>query len=204
MGKLVTNRVQGQYPDLDIEASLARLTEWLKRYRNTTYDFAEDSRRHRGLAARLRSIAAQLNDDEWLYLEEKFNETPPPTVGVDGCPIPYPFDNSARYKGLCARLTELAETADQMADGNPKPRAKPEQPMAADFFLHLWLAAGNERPSLYDSGPAVVALKAVFSNAGYELSLVRVRGILAAALEKFDPSYCLDYWQLDRFKVWRQ
>lgn len=191
-------------PTLDLTASLKKLSGWLVRYRESDYDFAADGRRHRGLAERLRAIAALLDEDEWFYLEEEFNKDPPPEVGEDGTKIPYPGNNAARYKGLLWRLRELADTADSLADGNPKPRTKPELPIAADFFLHLWLEAGNDRPTLYDGSPAVTALRSVLVDAGCPLSPERVRGILSEALNKFDPFYCLDQWQLDRFKVWYQ
>lgn len=76
--------------------------------------------------------------------------------------------------------------------------------MTADFFLHLWLAAGKDRPKKYNKGEAVTALQTVMSAAKYELSPDRVRGILSDALDKFDPYFCLDQWQLDRFIVYRQ
>ncbi len=196
--------MQSKYPDLNLEASLEKLAEWLKSRRANACDFTENTRRHRGLAERLRAIAATLDEQEWFYLECKYDEDPPPSVGEDGRLISDPGANAARYKGLLWRLRELAETADRMADENPKSRTKPELSMAADFFLHLWLAAGNDKPRLYDKGAAVTALSAVLGKADCPLSTVRVRGILADALKKFDPHYCLDPWQLDRFMVWRE
>ncbi|MDP3494217.1 MAG: hypothetical protein Q8R82_13985 [Hyphomonadaceae bacterium] len=193
-----------QYPELDLAASLKKLSEWLSVLRTNGYDFSEDSRRHQGLATKLRSTAALLDGQEWSYLEDRFDDDPPPEVGADGLPIPYPGNNAARYKILLSQLRELAETADRLADENPKPRTKPEIPMAADFFLHLWLAAGNERPTLYGNGPAATALGCALSAAGYVLSNERVRGILAEALNKFDPHFCLDQWRLDRLMVWHQ
>jgi hypothetical protein len=193
-----------QYPELDLDVSLNKLSDWLSDRRANGYDYSEDLRRHRGLATKLMSTAALLDSQEWFYLECAFDEDPPPTIGNDGLSIPYPSNNTARYKILLSQLRELAETADRLADENPKPRTKPEIPMAADFFLHLWLAAGNERPTLYDTGPAVTALKAALSAGGYVLSGERVRGILTEALSKFDPHFCLDQWQLDRLMVWRQ
>ena len=192
------------YPAMDLEASLKKLSGWLGRYRKADYDFAADSRRHKGLANSLRAIAAQLDEDEWFFLEEEFNKDPPPEVGLNGSKIPFPGNNAGRYKGVLWCLRELADTADYMADGNPKPRTKPELPMAADFFLHLWFAAGKDRPALHNTSPAVLALKSALDGAGYQLSPERVRGILTDALNKFDPHYCLDYWQLDQFKVWSQ
>lgn len=196
--------MQSKYPDLNLEASLEKLAEWLKSRRTNECDFTENTRRHRGLAKRLRAIAATLDEQEWFYLECKYDEDPPPHVGEDGRLISDPGANAARYEGLLWRLRELAETADRLADENPKPRTKPELPMAADFFLHLWLAAGKDRPSLYDKSAAVTALHDVLVAAGNPLSTERVRGILTAALGKFDPHYCLDQWQLDRFMVWKE
>jgi hypothetical protein len=145
-----------------------------------------------------------LDGQEWFYLECEFDEDPQPEIGADGLRIPYFGNNAARYSSLISRLRELAETAERMADEIPKPRTKPEIPMAADFFLHLWQAAGNGRPTLYDGGPAVTALADALSKAGYSLSPERVRGILTDALNKFDPHFCLDQWRLDRLMVWRQ
>ncbi len=196
--------MQSKYPDLNLEASLSKLSEWLAWRRENRYDYVEDSRRHRGLATRLRSITSMLDEQEWLYLECEFDKDPPPRVGDDGSWIAHPGANTARYKGLLSQLTELAETADRLAEENPKPRTKPELPIAADFFLHLWLAAGRDKPSLYDKSAAVEALQGVLENAGHPLSAERVRGILSDALEKFDPHFCLDQWQLDRFMVWRE
>lgn len=196
--------MQNKYPELNLTASLEKLAEWLAGRRANNYDYTEDSRRHRGLAKRLRAVAAVLDGQEWFYLECAFDRDPPPEVGDDGKRIPYSGNNAMRYKILRSQLEELAETADRQADENPKPRTKPGLPMAADFFLHLWLAAGNDKPSLYDKGAAVTALNGVLTAAGYPLSIERVRGILADALEKFDPHYCLDQWQLDRFMVWRE
>lgn len=193
-----------QYPELDLDASLKKLSEWLSVLRTNGYDFSEDSRRCHGLATKLMSTAALLDGQEWSYLEDRFDEDPPPEIGADGLRIPYPGNNAARYKILLSQLRELAETADRLADENPKPRTKPEIPMAADFFLHLWLAAGNERPTLYGNGPAVTALGCALSAAGYVLSSERVRGILTEALNKFDPHFCLDQWRLDRLMVWHQ
>lgn len=196
--------MQSKYPDLNLEESFGKLTEWLRLRSANSYDYAEDSRRHRGLAKRLRSIASTLDEQEWFFLEGEFDKDPPPRVVEDGSWIAHPGANTARYKGLLSRLLELAETAERLADENPKPRTKPELPMAADFFLHLWLAAGRDRPSLYDKGAAVEALQGVLEKAGHPLSAERVRGILSDALEKFDPHFCLDQWQLDRFMVWRE
>lgn len=193
-----------QYLDLDLDASLKKLSEWLAMRRANEHSFTENSRRHRGLSERLRALAAVLDDDEWFYLEEAYDQDPPPTVGLNGMPIPYSGNNAMRYKILRSQLRELAETADRMADGNPKPRSKPELPLAGDFFLHLWLAAGFDRPSLYDDGPAVTSFKSVLDDAKYVLTAQRVRGILSEALDRFDPHYCLDQWQLDRLMVWRQ
>jgi hypothetical protein len=193
-----------KYPELDLDASLGRLSEWLAGLRANGYDFGEDSRRYHGLATKLMSTAALLDGQEWFYLECGFDEDPPHTIGADGLPIPYPGNNAARYKILLSQLRELAETAERLADENPKPRTKPEIPMAADFFLHLWLASGNKRPTLYEHGPAVTALAGALSAAGYCLSNERVRGILTEALNKFDPHFCLDQWRLDRLMVWRQ
>ncbi len=196
----VTDR---KYPELDIDASLEKLSEWLLSRKENKYDYSEDSRRHRGLAERLRSLAVTLDDPEWFFLESEFDKDPPPEVGDDGYPIPFPGDNTARYKGLIWRLRELTETAERMADENPT-AYKPELPMVADFFLHLWLDAGNDKPVLYDKSPAVTAFKSVLHNAGYALSDERVRGILTTGLKSFDPYFCLDRWQLERFMVWRQ
>lgn len=193
-----------QYPELDLDASLRKLSEWLSDRRANGYDFSEDSRRHHGLATKLMATAALLDSQEWFYLEERFDEDPPPEIGADGLRIPYPGNNAARYKILLSQLRELAETADRLANENPKPRTKPEIPMAADFFLHLWMAAGNARPTLYDTGLAVTALSKALSVGGYVLSKERVRGILTVALSKFDPHFCLDQWQLERLMVWRQ
>jgi hypothetical protein len=196
--------MQSKYPVLNLVASLMRLAEWLKIRSTNKCDFTEDARRHRGLAKRLRAIAATLDEQEWFYLECKFDEDPPSHVGEDGRWITAPGANTARYKGLLWELRALAETAERMADENPKPRTKPELPMAADFFLHLWLAAGKDRPSLYDKSDAVTALNGVLTGAGYSLSIERVRGILSDALEKFDPHFCLDPWQLESFMVWQE
>ncbi len=193
-----------KYPELDLSASLARLSEWLSGCRANGYEFGEDSRRYRGLAAKLMSTTVLLDGQEWFYLECAFDQDPPPTIGADGLPIPYRGNNAARYKILLSQLRELAETADRLADENPKPRTKTEIPMTADFFLHLWLAAGNEKPTLYESGPAVTTLAGALSKAGYCLSNERVRGILTEALKRFDPHFCLDQWRLDRLMVWRQ
>lgn len=191
-------------PSLDHDASLSRLSDWLRARRENTFDFAEESRRYRGLADRLTAMAATLDDSEWEFLECEFDKDPPPEPGLDGYPIPCPISNAARFRGLVWRLRDLAAMATQMADANPKPRTKPELPIAADFFLHLWLAAGYDKPTLYDKGPAVLSLKAALEDAGYPLSDERVRGLLTNALEKFDPHFCLDQWQLDRLFVWRQ
>lgn len=193
-----------EYLKLDMDASLAKLAEWLSRYGKNGYDFTEDSRRHRGLAERLKAMAATLEDDEWFFLESEFEKDPSPDVAPDGTTIPYSGNNALRYKILISQLRELSETADRLADENPRPRTKPELPMAADFFLHLWLAAGKDRPALYDHNEAVQAFKDALSKAGYIRSDERVRGILASALEKFDPFLCVDQWQLDQFMVWRQ
>jgi len=196
--------MQSKYPDLNLEASFGKLTEWLRLRSANSYGYAEKSRRHQGLAKRLRSIASTLDGQEWFFLEGEFDKDPPPRVVEDGSWIAHPGANTARYKGLLSRLIELAETAERCADESPKPRTKPELPMAADFFLHLWLAAGRDRPALYDKGAAVEALQGVLENAGHPLSAERVRGILSDALKKFDPHFCLDQWQLDRFMVWRE
>lgn len=193
-----------QYLELDLDASLTKLSEWLSDIRANGYDFGEDSRRHLGLASKLMSTVDLLNGEEWFYLECEFDKDPPPTISANGLPILYPGNNAARYKILLSQLRELAETAERLADANPKPRTKPEIPMAADFFLHLWLAAGNKRPTLYDAGPAVTALSGTLSAGGYVVSNERVRGILTEALNKFDPHFCLDQWRLDRLMVWRQ
>jgi hypothetical protein len=191
-------------PEIDLDASLKRLAEWLALRRDNQIDYAEDSRRYNGLAKRLRGIAAVLEGQEWSFLESEFDKDPPPMIGEDGMKIPSPDSNASRYKILVSRLLELAETAGRMADEIPSPQAKPELSLAADFFLHLWLAAGNERPKMYDKGAAVTALRRVLSDAKYELSPERVRGILSDAWNKFDPYFCLDQWQLDRFIVYRQ
>lgn len=196
--------MENEFPGLDLEASLLRLSEWLRVRHGGAFDFSEDSRRHLGLAARLRAVAAVLDQDEWLYLEERFNLDPPPLIDIDGTKVASPLSNAGRYKALYWHLLELADTADALANENPKPRTKPVLGYAADYFLHLWLEGGSDRPSMYDKGPAVAKLKAVFIKAGVVLSDERVRGVLMKAWDRFDPHYCLDWSQLQALMVFKK
>lgn len=191
-------------PQIDLDASLKKLSAWLARCRASKYDFAEDTKRHKDLASRLKQIAAELEDPYWMWLEEEFNRDPPDVLNGDGTRTARVISNAGRFKGLCFRLRDLAEVAGNLADENPRPRTIPELAIAADCFLHIWYTAGKGRPTLYDRGEAVTQLAAVFSNASYVLSNERVRGILAKAFEEFDRFFPRIGPLMDDLMTWRQ
>ncbi len=193
-----------KFPELDLEASLNRLSEWLKAARCQDHDYAEDARQYQELADRLRETAALLDQHKWTFLEDRFNESNPPFVGVNGLPVPCTVNNAGRYKGLYWGLRELAQTADELAHENPKARTKPELGYAAAYFLHLWREAGRDRPKMYDKGDAVIALNKVLRSAGFVLSLERVRGILNNAWQVFDSSHCINWEHLNDLMVFKQ
>jgi len=198
--------MEGCANSIDLSASLSKLSAWLKKVScaQAGSDFRAKASRYKELADQLRTVAGELCRDEWFFLEEAFNENPPPGIGGDGMPIPYPWDNAGRYQGLSYGLRELAEVAERLAGECPKPRTRPVLPLAGRLFLLMWLEAGEARPALSNASPAVLAFKRVLDDAGMCLSEERVRGILSGALDAFDPYLADDRAIIDDLMVVRQ
>lgn len=192
------------FPVVDLEASLNRLSEWLKRVRGHKPDYVEEASRYQKLAAELMNMASLLDRQEWEYLEYRFNDPLPPSIGLNGVPIPCSINTSGRYQRLYWALRDLAETAEGIAGEAPKPRTKPELTTAAHFFLHLWKEASRPYPRMYDNSEAVIALRNVLKQAGIHLSPERVRGILKGAMESYDPIFCEDSVQLNGIRVYQE
>jgi hypothetical protein len=174
---------------LDYEASAAALAGWLARIKANDWTPTEAAREYRALARQLETVADLLDEPRWVDLESE---------------IETGDTNAGRYQGAIMRLREIAEEAARMADEYPNARAKPELSLAAAYFLHLWYHAGRERPALYDNSEAVGALADILTAGGYVLSPARVRGILAQALETFDPHLTPPGFDSGRFLVWCQ
>ncbi len=189
---------------LDYEASAAKLSEWLAAVRASEWTPTESVRKHRALAKQLEAAAAMLEGRQWTFLEYEVDRDQPPETGIDGLPIAASETRAGRYSGTVARLREIAEVSARVADEYPNPRAKPELGQAAGCFLHIWYEAGRPMPAMYDNSEAVTAFKAILDTGRYPLSPERVRGILAKALESFDPSSGPPGFDICRFLVWRQ
>lgn len=186
-----------QQSKLDYEASAAKLSKWLRTIKANRTSPTEAVREYRDLAERLEGVAELLDEPRWGELEAECDR---PGTGLDG----YPIANTGRYQGAILRLREIANDAYRLADEYPNARAKPELGWAAAYFLHLWLEAGRDRPTLYDNSEAAEALGRILKAGGYPLSPSRVRGILSDALETFDPTYHPCGSPFERFFVYRQ
>lgn len=184
-------------PELDYEASAAKLSKWLLIIKANHHNPTEAAREYRALAKQVEALAELLDEPRWGPLEAECDR---PGTGMDGYPIP----NTGRYQGAILRLREIAEDAYRLADEYPNARAKPELGWAAAYFLHLWLEAGRDRPALYDNSEAAEALGCILEAGGYPLSPERVRGILSDALRTFDPTYHPCGSPLERLFVYRQ
>ncbi len=183
-------------PELDFEASAAKLSEWLRAIKATDTRPKDAARKYRALAERLATVKQDLDEPQWLELEAEFDR---PEPGLDGWPIP----NAGRYRTAIRLLGELSRVAAGLADDLPT-KTKPEQGWAAAYFLHLWLETRGDLPTLYDSGEAVTAFGRILEAAGLPLSPERVRGILTHALETFDPTFHPCGSPLETFFVYRQ
>ena len=195
--------VANKFPNLDLEASLERLSDWIAVSKDVKPSLL-DSKKYLDLAEELKEIVGRLDDGKWFYLEDKFDEDPPPEISIDGKKIPYPGNNAQRYQILLSNMRELADVAAQIGNESPKPRQKPWQALAADFFLHIWVAAEKDKPAMSDASEAVKSFSNVLEKGGCPLSVERVRGLLSQASQIFDPFYCVDRWTLDRLMVWHQ
>jgi hypothetical protein len=189
---------------LDYEASAARLSEWLADMLASDWTPTDGVKQYRDLSAKLEAVAELLNGPEWLFLEHEVDKDPPPATGLDGWPIVTDETNAGRFLGTIMGLRDIAEAAARLADEYPNSRARPELGRAASYFLHIWYEAGKPRPSLYENGEAVGALKSILDAAGYPIDPISVRGILKAALKEFDPLSQPLGFENDRFLVWRQ
>jgi hypothetical protein len=97
------------------------------------------------------------------------------------------------FKGAVLEMRQLAESAKIAAGELPDSRQRLDLVFAAEVFLHLRCRHGFPRPSLYDDGPDVQALRKLLQDAGIPLSAARVRGLLSGALKDFDPHLIPDY-----------
>lgn len=182
-------------PELDFEASAAKLAEWLAGIKATATRPKDEAREYRALAARLAAVAEALDEPQWWELEAEFDR---PETGLDGYPIP----NAGRYRAAIRLLGELSDVAAGLADDLPTER-KPELGWAAAYFLHLWLETRGDRPTLSNNSEAASAFGRILEAGGYVLSPERVRGILADALRTFDPTFHPCGSPLEAFFVYR-
>jgi hypothetical protein len=189
--------------ELDLDASLQGLAEWLAESRKSEWKPTPDAKELRGLARDLDRTVEHLQAAadalqvrlQWTELQDLVDEQSP---------------GRFEYAGTAAadtaeRLREIAEKARTLADALPNPRAKLALADAADVFLHLWYEAGRDRPTLTGTegahpSEAVLAFRGVLETARVCRSLDNTRKLLAKALGRFDP-HCGTGWL--RFAVWR-
>ena len=196
--------------ELDLDASLKRLADWLAQARKSKWSPTPEGKRLLDLANHLDATADKLREFERLQLEcfvdgltDVTGALLPPTHGcdVDGNPLGREVQHG-RYSGTVARLREIADKAREQADALPNSRAKPELEYATDVFIHLWYEAGMPLPSLYVTGEATETLGETLRKAGAHLSPERALGLLSDARKKFDALRSPP--EFSRFLVWRQ
>jgi len=125
-------------------------------------------------------------------LEDEFNadpdeyETDPATGWRQRVPVPPAYSRAGSYKALLWEIRRLIDASKKESDALPDKRKRAER-LAAAGLLHVLYEADQDRPKLYDNGPAVVELERVLLEAGIALSRERIRGLLAEALENFQP-----------------
>jgi hypothetical protein len=112
----MSNRLR---PELDYEASAAKLSEWLRAIKANQSSPTEATREYRALAEQLDGLAELLDEPRWGELEAECDR---PETGLDGWPIA----NTGRYQSAILRLREIAKDAYRLADDYPNARAKPE------------------------------------------------------------------------------
>lgn len=174
-------------PYCDFDASIARLSERLRGMRKSEWTPTPRVKELLKFAEHLESTADMLAEHRWISLETSFDADPPSEIGLDG----FPVEQESRlgsYSALKWELRQLAGVAREEAGSYPDSRARPEIAWTATAFLHLWYQAEKARPAMYDLSEPVLVLRDVFQNAGIPLSMSRVRGVLAEALNQFDAS----------------
>ena len=171
--------------EVDLEASLRRLAEWLAEARRSEWSPTPEVKRLRALADHLdrtaealEKVAGILADPDWLDLEvfvdgqtDAEGRLLPAVHGCDvhGNPLPREF-HFGRFgyapiqsRETAERLREIANKAREQAGALPRPRTRPELEFAAEVFAHLWYEAGKPLPTLYDTNKAVIAFQEIIN-----------------------------------------
>jgi len=199
----------------EYEEGKARLVEHVKRLIDPP-NMTENRKQAQGLADRLSSIIEEL-DEHWFDLEFEHDRPPERGVGLDGLPIEYP-DYGCSFQGTLCYMRDLAASVQRVAKSYPDSRKRPALPAAALGLVALWCAHGKPKPSLYAGGDAVSELVELCAAVGLKVHdgtepidkdrkrkrtpgvvpRVRIsgaitrdglRGVLASALEEFDPYF---------------
>lgn len=173
--------------DKSIDRLITRVASIHKDEKNTAHRTGE-AKSYLDLAETLDKTAALLDQDRYCYLEEMFNQPLDDYVDFDGKVTRGPL-RDVRYKGIYWALRDLAEFARGTAKEVPSSRKRFAAPFAARAFLHILYDAGKPMPTLCDNSDATKALKELCEKAGVVLSEQRIRGLIAAALNDFDPNY---------------
>ena len=172
----------------DFAASLQRLSVRINGMRESDWSPTEEVKRLKGLAADLEGLADRMGAPSFVWLEQAYDADEPTCTWLDGYPIAPSEPRAGRFAALQAQMIELAAAAKREAENLPNPRRREYLDYCADVFLHISNECGMPRPALYDKSEAVTDFAAVCEKAGIALSPERMRGLLAAAMDRFDSN----------------
>jgi hypothetical protein len=182
----------------DYERAVARLIERVRLMHKSDWSPTPRRKEIEEMASRIHGLAELLDKCGLAQadIENRHNEKGQPVrrVGTDGLPVTHDADISFQsYKAIIWSLRHLADSAREAAEAMPDPRKKLDIEFAALGFLHLRSQYGFRRPFLSNSSEDVAEFgriwAAICDVEEPPLSPERLRGVLAIALEQFDPHF---------------
>jgi hypothetical protein len=165
-----------------LQAARGRLVEYVRVFveadRQRLYNPTEEARELRAIAEQITSVVERI-------------ESGPAWFVLDTAAVAASYEQTELAATLL-RMRELAAISIRAADHLPDSRSRPAAPLAAMLYLHWLYRSGaycsDVWPTKANNSPGLLDFQAMLEEAGSPLGIERVRQLMSAALDDFDPN----------------